>query len=700
MQKVKLSTNVLFSGLGQQERGIKDTGLFDLDVICTSDIDKDVMVSYAAIHNGLTNELIENYPGYPSREQMAQDLLDRNIGFDFKKNKPYDWAKLARRKSKDIEKYWLAMKLSNNLGDISGIKELPYADLWTCSFPCFTADTLVLTSNRGYVKIKDITTSDSVLAHDNQYHKVLKSMPTGEKEIWHINAMNNDGVNCTANHQFYVRTRHRVNTHQNGKAVNYRWFDKPIWKRCDELTKDDYLGYAINQNSIIPQWEDDTNPRIKIKLSQFMNSEDFWWIIGRYIADGFKQTSKTGSSIILCCGKPKVNEGLIEEHLLKIGLHYCTDDHKSCVNYHICSNELYRFVTQFGDKAHGKFIPSFVFDMPVNLCKAFLDGYLSGDGCFTNNQFKATSVSRELMYGIGQLIAKIYHRPFSIYHTKRKPQTIIEGRIVNQKDSYSIAYKQTSDIQDKAFYEDGYIWFPINKITNTHEVKPVYDITVDSAHSFTANGNIVHNCQAISVAGNQGGLTEGSGTTSSLVWEQIRLLKSSISKGESPKYILFENVKNLVSKKFMPEFEKLIAILDELGFNTYYDVLNAKNCGIPQNRERVFAICIRKDIDTGKMTFPKPFDNGLRLKDMLDDKVDEKYYINNDKADKLINELIENGTLENPNDYPVASRGRYTDDNSTEQNLEVRDETVANAITTVQKDSMCLKCSAPSRVSR
>ena len=100
------------------------------------------------------------------------------------------------------------------------------------------------------------------------------------------------------------------------------------------------------------------------------------------------------------------------------------------------------------------------------------------------------------------------------------------------------------------------------------------------------------------------------------------------------------------------------------------------------------------------MTFPKPFDNGLRLKDVLDDKVDEKYYINNDKADKLINELIENGTLEKPNDYPVASRGRYTDDDSTEQNLEVRDETVANAITTVQKDSMCLKCSAPSRVSR
>lgn len=131
-----MSANILFSGIGCQETGIKNTNLFDLDVVCTSDIDKDAIVSYAAIHNGLTNELIENYTDYPSREQMAQDLLDRNIGFDFKKNKPYDWNKKARSKSKELEKYWLAMKLSNNFGDISNIEQLPYADLWTVSFCC------------------------------------------------------------------------------------------------------------------------------------------------------------------------------------------------------------------------------------------------------------------------------------------------------------------------------------------------------------------------------------------------------------------------------------------------------------------------------------------------------------------------------------------------------------------------------------
>lgn len=90
---------------------------------------------------------------------------------------------------------------------------------------------------------------------------------------------------------------------------------------------------------------------------------------------------------------------------------------------------------------------------------------------------------------------------------------------------------------------------------------------------------------------------------------------------------MLENVKNLVGKKFKPQFDEWVAWLDELGYNTYWRVLNAKDYGVPQNRERVFAISIRKDIDDGKFEFPQPFDNGVRLKDVLEDNVDEKYYL-------------------------------------------------------------------------
>jgi DNA (cytosine-5)-methyltransferase 1 len=143
-------------------------------------------------------------------------------------------------------------------------------------------------------------------------------------------------------------------------------------------------------------------------------------------------------------------------------------------------------------------------------------------------------------------------------------------------------------------------------------------------------------CQDISVAGKQAGLSKGGGTRSGLLWEVERLLIKAKESNTLPKYLLLENVKNLVGKKFIDGFKSWISILDELGYKTYWQVLNAKNYGIPQNRERVFAVSIRKDTDNG-YEFPEGFDNGLRLKDFLEDEVDEKYYISSDKVEKLLN---------------------------------------------------------------
>ena len=277
MNREKLTANILFSGIGCQERGIESTDLFDLNVICTSDIDKDAVLSYAAVHCGLTEELVNTYTEYPTREEMAKQLTEINLGYKPEKNKVQDWYKLAKSKKNDLEKYWLANKLTKNLGDISKIESLPYADLWTISF-------------------------------------------------------------------------------------------------C---------------------------------------------------------------------------------------------------------------------------------------------------------------------------------------------------------------------------------------------------------------------CQDISVAGKMKGLKPDSGTRSSLLWENIKLLKRAKDDNMLPKYLMFENVKNLVGKKFISDFNNLLDVLDELGFNSYWDVLNAKECGVPQNRERVFVICIRKDIDKHTYKFPKPFDNGVRLKDVLDSKVDEKYYLSQEVQDRF-----------------------------------------------------------------
>lgn len=128
---------------------------------------------------------------------------------------------------------------------------------------------------------------------------------------------------------------------------------------------------------------------------------------------------------------------------------------------------------------------------------------------------------------------------------------------------------------------------------------------------------------------------DGSLTRSGLLKHVERLLTESVLYGIQPKYLLMENVKGLVSKKFIPDFQRWLDKLEQLGYNNYWQVLNAKDYGIPQNRERVFVVSIRKDIDTKGYKFPSSIPLKLRLKDMLELCVDEKYYLSDDKVEKL-----------------------------------------------------------------
>ena len=130
-------------------------------------------------------------------------------------------------------------------------------------------------------------------------------------------------------------------------------------------------------------------------------------------------------------------------------------------------------------------------------------------------------------------------------------------------------------------------------------------------------------CQDISVAGKGAGIKEG--TRSGLLFEVERLLRVASEKGTLPKYLLLENVKNLVSKKFKADFDKWLDFLAELGYTNYWKVLNAKDYGIPQNRERVFCISIRGEHEP--FVFPKPKELTIRLRDMIDEAVDERFYL-------------------------------------------------------------------------
>lgn len=131
-------------------------------------------------------------------------------------------------------------------------------------------------------------------------------------------------------------------------------------------------------------------------------------------------------------------------------------------------------------------------------------------------------------------------------------------------------------------------------------------------------------CQDISLAGKQKGLfnEDGTQTRSGLFFDALR-----INEETQPRVAIAENVKNLTSKKFSEQFKIVLESLEQAGYNNYWQVLDAKDYGIPQKRERVFIVSVRKDIDTGMFQFPKGFPLELRLKDLLEDEVDEKYYL-------------------------------------------------------------------------
>lgn len=221
-------------------------------------------------------------------------------------------------------------------------------------------------------------------------------------------------------------------------------------------------------------------------------------------------------------------------------------------------------------------------------------------------------------------------------------------------------------------------------------------------------------CQDFSVAGLNKGGDEGSGTRSSLMYETLRIVEKL-----KPKYVIWENVKNLLSKKHRHNFDAYQAKMEELGYNNHFQVLNARDYGIPQNRERVFTISIRKDIPDD-FIFPEKQPLAVRLSDILEKEVDEKYYLSEKALQSFMSEgtgnyprqerflqnifrkeqevgnSITTNTGSRPTDnFVVASRGcdpenpsRRTAGGTFKQRLEPRFDGVTNTLTTVQKDNL------------
>lgn len=177
---------------------------------------------------------------------------------------------------------------------------------------------------------------------------------------------------------------------------------------------------------------------------------------------------------------------------------------------------------------------------------------------------------------------------------------------------------------------------------------------------------IIHGspCQDYSIAGLQAGGDEGSGTRSSLMYETLRIVSKL-----KPKYVIWENVKNLLSKKHRHNFEAYLQYMEDLGYKNYYKVLNAQDYGVPQHRERIFTVSIRTDVPySWAFEFPEPIPLEKKLKDILEDKVDERYYVSDAMLDYFM------GVNQRPSKFPRKERFLA--------NINRKNQDIANSVTT------------------
>ena len=582
MNKKSIKLLSLFSGIGSPEQALKNIGV-DYELVGFSEVDKFAIKSYCKVHD------------------VSEDL---------------------------------------SLGDITkiDISSLPTdIDLITHGSPCFVAGTKVLTEE-GYKNIEDVIIGDKVITHTNEYKEVYEVMENESNDIYTIKTRNSFEIKATGNHPFYVREKIRKWDNKNRKYVTT--FGNAEWKWLRELDKNYYVGVAINNKSELPNWEGVEDNRKGHKdninnLKDKFTDNRFWYFVGRYLGDGWttvgynKKENKPTYRVTICCNKKLLRD--LESKIENL-FNYTIIEDRTTYKLQFANKELALYLERFEKGAANKRLIKDVLNLPIDLLKSFIEGYIESDGCCINGTYKISSVSKELILGISECIAKVYKVPYSIYKTKRPQKHIIEGRTVNQKDSYTVTFKLEG--YKEGFLEDDLLWMPIREVEKDESLKTkVYNLEVKDNHSYTVNNIIVHNCQDFSIAGQQKGGDKGTGTRSSLMWTTVDMVEHC-----RPKVVLWENVKNLLSKKHRHNFGGYLEVMEELGYNNYYQVLNAKNYGIPQNRERVFTVSIRKDIDKGYV-FPEPQELTLRLKDMLEDEVDEKYYISTCKVQQLLKNI-------------------------------------------------------------
>lgn len=526
----------LFAGIGGFRRGMELAGH---ECVGFCEQDKFAVASYTSMHL-LTEEQRKHLETLPLKKRQKEILKEEYRNGE-----------------------WYA-------DDIRTVdtRSMPHADCWTFGAPCFLKGTMI-TTHRGTIPIEEIQSGDYVLTHKNRFQKVVKPMISVKTGIYTLKVKGSPTTEVTGNHRFYVRDKKKIwNTFLRKYEIH---ISDPYWKEVKNFDGNELVQFTINKNS----------------ENIYDLTKEECWLIGRYVADGYirdderKDRPSRTQKVIFCIGKGKEDEFEIHSSLFSMS----KSCEKNVKKYITGDKKLFALCSKCGRGAENKNIPQFILNLDSEMLKFFVSGYMSGDGSFSSGLWKATSVSKKLIYQLGQCISKAYRIGYSIYFDKRPEKCTIEGRAVNQKDTWSITFRLNAE-KTQSYYFSGSLWQPVRSIEyNPKRKEIVYNMEVENDNSYTANNMGVHNCQDFSIAGKRAGLD---GDRSSLIREIFRLLEEQ-EEQDRPEWIVYENVKGMLFSNRGLDYLSILSEMDRLGYDIEWQNINSK-WFVPQNRERIYTV--------------------------------------------------------------------------------------------------------------
>lgn len=498
----------------------------------------------------------------------------------------------------EIDKYAISIYNFNfpntkNYGSINNrAEDLPKFDIATFGFPCFPKGTMILTKE-GNNRIENINKGDLIYTHKGKFKECVQTMNKQYNGLmWELNFHGGvPGINCTPEHPIYVSKK---NKKWDNKKRGYEiFYSEHYFEKAANLTKDDYCLYPIKKG----------NQKADKNLMEFL---------GFYLAEGWyskrkrkKKNGKQDYRIYLAINKKEKSyiQNLVKK--LKVTSRYSTlKEYKihfegnignglKCI---ILSEHLWNICKEFGDNAKRKKIPEYIFNIRKQDAKYFIKGYYNGDGYYNAKGFlSATTISKELAEGMQRLILQTHHKLASVHKYIRSKCHYIQGRKVNQNDTYTIRYYDR-DRQKENFWfvKNGYLYIKPKKISTYGTRELVYNIGVRGHESYTVGLVAVHNCQDLSIAGKRKGFK---GQRSSLFHQAMRIINEC-----RPSYFIFENVKGLFSSAKGEDFITVLQTISDIGYDGQWYCYNSKAV-IPQNRERIFFTGTQRKTQTGNITF-------------------------------------------------------------------------------------------------